>query len=55
MTADLRKLVEAELSEPVDPRVLSMARAIAEKHGAASRAVIFYGSFGNEFQKSGTN
>jgi hypothetical protein len=40
----LRDLVAAELSTPVDPRVEAMAAAIAEKHGAASRAVLFYGS-----------
>jgi hypothetical protein len=28
----------------VDPRVTAMAEAIAAKHGAASRAVLFYGS-----------
>jgi hypothetical protein len=42
--ADLRELVAAELSERVDPRVTGMAAAIAAKHGAASRAVLFYGS-----------
>jgi hypothetical protein len=40
----LRDLVAEELSQPVDPRVSSMAEAIAAKHGAASRAVLFYGS-----------
>jgi hypothetical protein len=42
--SELRDLVAEELSLPVDPRVSAMARAIAEKHGAASRAVLFYGS-----------
>src|SRR5690349_13231072 len=42
--SELRKLVAEELSAPVDPRVRAMAAAIAEKHGAASRAVLFYGS-----------
>ncbi|HEY8592478.1 MAG TPA: hypothetical protein VIL42_06390 [Sphingomicrobium sp.] len=42
--ADLRALVAEELSRPVDPRVTAMAAAIAAKHGAASRAVLFYGS-----------
>lgn len=37
-------LVTAELAEPVDPRVTAMAAAIAAQHGAASRAVLFYGS-----------
>ena len=40
----LEELVAEELSLPVDPRVSSMAEAIAAKHGAASRAVLFYGS-----------
>src|SRR5438045_7235125 len=40
----LRELVAEELSQPVDPRVSAMAGAIANKHGAASRAVLFYGS-----------
>src|SRR5262245_6753097 len=44
MTADLRALVSEELSLPVDPRVTAMAAAIAAEHGAASRAVLFYGS-----------
>jgi hypothetical protein len=42
--AELRDLVAEELSLPVDPRVNTMAEAIAAKHGAASRAVLFYGS-----------
>jgi hypothetical protein len=41
---ELRELVTEELSQPVDPRVSAMAAAIAAKHGAASRAVLFYGS-----------
>ena len=41
---ELSKLVAEELSAPVDPRVSAMAAAIAAKHGAASRAVLFYGS-----------
>lgn len=44
MVQVLRDLVEAELGQPVDPRVTAMAQAIAERHGAASRAVLFYGS-----------
>jgi hypothetical protein len=40
----LRDLVADELSVPVDPRVSAMAKAIAKKHGKASRAVLFYGS-----------
>ncbi|HEY6048201.1 MAG TPA: hypothetical protein VIV07_04045 [Sphingomicrobium sp.] len=42
--SELRKLVAEELAVPVDPRVSAMAEAIAAKHGAASRAVLFYGS-----------
>lgn len=41
---ELLKLAAAELALPVDPRVTEMAAAIAAKHGAASRAVLFYGS-----------
>jgi hypothetical protein len=40
----LEALVTAELSEPVDTRVTAMAQAIAARYGAASRAVLFYGS-----------
>jgi hypothetical protein len=40
----LERLVAEELSTPVDPRVTDLAAAIAAKHGAASRAVLFYGS-----------
>lgn len=42
--AELRDLVGCELNLPVDPRVRAVAAAIAAKHGAASRAVLFYGS-----------
>jgi hypothetical protein len=41
---DLKELVTEELGAPVDPRVEAMAKAIAAKHGKASRAVLFYGS-----------
>ena len=40
----LRELVADELAQPVDSRVTAMAEAIAARHGAASRAVLFYGS-----------
>ncbi len=40
----LRELVAEELTAPVDPKVRSLAVAIAARHGAASRAVLFYGS-----------
>jgi hypothetical protein len=51
--AELRELVTEELSLPVDPRVSAMAAAIAAKHGAASRAVLFYGSCLREQQLDG--
>ena len=50
---DLRELVRRELAFPVDPRVSDMARAIAERHGSASRAVLFYGSCLRENQLEG--
>ena len=53
MTQSLRDLVEAELSQPVDARVRAMAEAIAAKHGAASRVVLFYGSCLRESQLDG--
>jgi hypothetical protein len=49
----LRALVAEELSLPVDPRVSACAQAIAAKHGAASRAVLFYGSCLREKQLEG--
>jgi hypothetical protein len=42
--AELRTLVAEELNTRVDPRVTAMAKAIAAKHGKASRALLFYGS-----------
>src|SRR5688572_17592099 len=53
MTQLLRDLVEAELGQPVDPRVSKLAAAIAARHGAASRAVLFYGSCLREKQLDG--
>jgi hypothetical protein len=50
---NLRELVAEELNVPVDPRVSAMAAAIATKHGAASRAVLFYGSCLRERQLDG--
>jgi hypothetical protein len=41
---ELHKLVADELGQPVDPRAVAVGAAIAAKHGAASRAVLFYGS-----------
>ncbi|MBA3526383.1 MAG: hypothetical protein M3438_06035 [Pseudomonadota bacterium] len=40
----LSELVAAELATPAEPEVQDIARAIAVKHGSASRAVLFYGS-----------
>ena len=40
----LEQLVCAELTTPVEPQVRQLAEAIAAKHGAASQAVLFYGS-----------
>lgn len=40
----LRELVAKELTLPVDQRVTAMARAIADRHSPAARAVLFYGS-----------
>jgi hypothetical protein len=44
MSPSLSDLIAAELAEPVDPRVAEMAAALADRCGAASRAVLFYGS-----------
>ena len=49
----LQQLVAEELAVPVDRRVSAMARAIADKHGDASRAVLFYGSCLREQQLDG--
>jgi hypothetical protein len=49
----LQELIAEELSTPVDPRVAAVAEAIAAKHGAASRAVLFYGSCLRERQLDG--
>ncbi|RXR29009.1 hypothetical protein [Sphingobium fluviale] len=46
-------LVGAELAKTIDPRVAEMASAIAAQHGAASRAVLFYGSCLRESQLDG--
>jgi len=50
---NLRDLVAIELAEPVDPRVVAMAAAIAAEHKEASRAVLFYGSCLREQQLDG--
>jgi len=44
MEPTLTELVEAELAQPVDPRVCAMAAAIAALYPGAARAVLFYGS-----------
>ena len=49
----LTELVAEELAVPVDPRVTAMAAAIAARHGAASRTVLFYGSCLREQQLDG--
>src|SRR3954467_1999460 len=41
---ELRDLVAEELALAVDPKIVAVARAIAKHHGAASRALLFYGS-----------
>jgi hypothetical protein len=46
-------MVAAELDVRVDPQVTAMAQAIAAQHGAASRAVLFYGSCLREKQLDG--
>ncbi|CAA9520459.1 MAG: FIG00687856: Predicted nucleotidyltransferases [uncultured Sphingomonas sp.] len=51
--SQLRDLVAAELRHPVSPQVSAMAAAIAARHGAASRAVLFYGSCLREQQLDG--
>ncbi|MDB5701269.1 MAG: hypothetical protein JWL66_1468 [Sphingomonadales bacterium] len=47
------ELVAGELDAPVERQVSEMAAAIAAKHGAASRAVLFYGSCLREKQFDG--
>jgi len=41
---DLLALVEAELAQPVSPGARALAERIRARHGAAVRAVLFYGS-----------
>ena len=53
MTGELHRLVAEELALPVSPRVADMATAVAARHGAASRAVLFYGSCLREQQLDG--
>ncbi|HEX8535485.1 MAG TPA: hypothetical protein VF662_15080 [Allosphingosinicella sp.] len=49
----IRSLVAAELAEPVEPRVSSMAEALAGLYPGAARAVLFYGSCLRERQLEG--
>ena len=49
----LEHLVAEELARAVDPRVTAMAAEVAARHGAASRAVLFYGSCLRECQLDG--
>lgn len=42
--SELTPLITEELAQPVDPRVSAFAADIAARYGAASRAVLFYGS-----------
>jgi hypothetical protein len=49
----LAQLVADELVQPVDPRVSSLAAAIAARHADAARAVLFYGSCLREAQLDG--
>jgi hypothetical protein len=53
MSNALERLVAEELALPDDPRVTAMAEAVAARHGAASRAVLFYGSCLRERQLEG--
>jgi hypothetical protein len=53
MTYTLSEMVAAELAEPVDPRAVALAEAVAARYGAASRAVLFYGSCLREKQLDG--
>jgi hypothetical protein len=53
MNDTLERLVAEELALPVDPKVSAMAAAVAARHGAASRAVLFYGSCLRERQLDG--
>lgn len=44
INAPLLTLVQAELSQSVDPRVTAMAQALAAEYRGSARAVLFYGS-----------
>lgn len=44
MTPALLDLVAAELAKPVDPRVTTLARTVADRHASAAQGVLFYGS-----------
>jgi hypothetical protein len=49
----LKTLIAGELAQPVDARVSATAAAVAAQHGAASLAVLFYGSCLREQQLDG--
>lgn len=49
----LDELVRAELAVPVDPRVTTMAQAIAAEYPGSARAVLFYGSCLRESELDG--
>src|SRR4029079_7269912 len=51
--SDLESLIAAELAEPVDPRVVATAAAIAAQHPGAAQAVLFYGSCLRESELEG--
>lgn len=53
MAEDLRALIVAELAEPVDPRAVRLAAAVAARYPHAARAVLFYGSCLREKQLDG--
>ncbi len=52
-SSSLDRLVAEELAEPVDPRVATLAAAIAGDYGNSARAVLFYGSCLRESQLDG--
>ncbi len=49
----LQTLMAAELAKPVNPRVTTMAEALAAQYPAAARGVLFYGSCLRESQLDG--
>lgn len=51
--ADYLAMVQAELAQPVDPRVTDMAAALARQYAGSARAILFYGSCLRETQLDG--